>query len=88
MKLVDCWLMMELENLPTRFEYYEILIYTKYISGCQDVKVLNHQELGLSGFQFKDFETSALRLNHQQLVTEVLTQLAFFKPNPKLVKQS
>eukprot|EP00439_Symbiodinium_sp_Y106_P040398 s4546_g4.t4 len=26
-------------------------------------------------------------LNHQQLVTEVLTQLAFFKPNPKLVKQ-
>eukprot|EP00933_Yihiella_yeosuensis_P082230 TRINITY_DN96019_c0_g1_i1.p1 TRINITY_DN96019_c0_g1~~TRINITY_DN96019_c0_g1_i1.p1 ORF type:complete len:754 (-),score=158.91 TRINITY_DN96019_c0_g1_i1:130-2391(-) len=26
-------------------------------------------------------------LNHQQLVSEVLTQLAFFKPNPKLVKQ-
>jgi len=26
-------------------------------------------------------------LNHQQLVTEVLTQLAFFKPNPKLIKQ-
>jgi cullin 1 len=27
------------------------------------------------------------QLNHQQLVTEVLTQLAFFKPNPKLIKQ-
>eukprot|EP00931_Biecheleriopsis_adriatica_P086206 TRINITY_DN60919_c0_g1_i1.p1 TRINITY_DN60919_c0_g1~~TRINITY_DN60919_c0_g1_i1.p1 ORF type:complete len:756 (+),score=201.17 TRINITY_DN60919_c0_g1_i1:113-2380(+) len=26
-------------------------------------------------------------LNHQQLVTEVLTQLNVFKPNPKLVKQ-
>jgi len=26
-------------------------------------------------------------LSHQQLVTEVLTQLAFFKPNPKLIKQ-
>lgn len=26
-------------------------------------------------------------LNHQQLVTEVLTQLAFFKPIPKLIKQ-
>jgi len=26
-------------------------------------------------------------LNHQQLVTEVLSQLAFFKPNPKLIKQ-
>merc|ERR1712157_215056 len=27
------------------------------------------------------------QLNHQQLVTEVLTQLAFFRPNPKLIKQ-
>eukprot|EP00929_Paragymnodinium_shiwhaense_P111801 TRINITY_DN80084_c0_g1_i1.p1 TRINITY_DN80084_c0_g1~~TRINITY_DN80084_c0_g1_i1.p1 ORF type:complete len:756 (+),score=239.54 TRINITY_DN80084_c0_g1_i1:109-2376(+) len=27
------------------------------------------------------------QLNHQQLVSEVLTQLAFFKPNPKLIKQ-
>jgi len=27
------------------------------------------------------------QLNHSQLVTEVLTQLAFFKPNPKLIKQ-
>lgn len=27
------------------------------------------------------------KLTHQQLVTEVLTQLAFFKPNPKLIKQ-
>mmetsp|Transcript_25222 Transcript_25222/g.64092 ORF Transcript_25222/g.64092 Transcript_25222/m.64092 type:complete len:755 (+) Transcript_25222:109-2373(+) len=27
------------------------------------------------------------QLSHQQLVTEVLTQLAFFKPNPKLIKQ-
>lgn len=27
------------------------------------------------------------QLKHQQLVTEVLTQLAFFKPNPKLIKQ-
>lgn len=27
------------------------------------------------------------QLNHQHLVTEVLTQLAFFKPNPKLIKQ-
>jgi len=27
------------------------------------------------------------QLNHQGLVTEVLTQLAFFKPNPKLIKQ-
>mmetsp|Transcript_6209 Transcript_6209/g.14851 ORF Transcript_6209/g.14851 Transcript_6209/m.14851 type:complete len:754 (+) Transcript_6209:67-2328(+) len=26
-------------------------------------------------------------LSHQQLITEVLTQLAFFKPNPKLIKQ-
>jgi cullin 1 len=26
-------------------------------------------------------------LNHQQLITEVLSQLAFFKPNPKLIKQ-
>lgn len=26
-------------------------------------------------------------LSHQQLVTEVLSQLAFFKPNPKLIKQ-
>eukprot|EP00747_Dinoflagellata_sp_TGD_P103439 gnl/TRDRNA2_/TRDRNA2_168962_c0_seq1.p1 gnl/TRDRNA2_/TRDRNA2_168962_c0~~gnl/TRDRNA2_/TRDRNA2_168962_c0_seq1.p1 ORF type:complete len:753 (-),score=178.87 gnl/TRDRNA2_/TRDRNA2_168962_c0_seq1:182-2440(-) len=26
-------------------------------------------------------------LSHQLLVTEVLTQLAFFKPNPKLIKQ-
>mmetsp|Transcript_46037 Transcript_46037/g.80964 ORF Transcript_46037/g.80964 Transcript_46037/m.80964 type:complete len:754 (-) Transcript_46037:143-2404(-) len=26
-------------------------------------------------------------LNHQQLITEVLAQLAFFKPNPKLIKQ-
>jgi len=26
-------------------------------------------------------------LSHQQLVTEVLAQLAFFKPNPKLIKQ-
>merc|ERR1719203_1613787 len=26
-------------------------------------------------------------LSHQQLVTEVLTQLNFFKPNPKLIKQ-
>jgi len=27
------------------------------------------------------------QLSHQQLVTEVLTQLSFFKPNPKLIKQ-
>merc|ERR1719240_1398902 len=27
------------------------------------------------------------QLLHQQLVTEVFTQLAFFKPNPKLIKQ-
>lgn len=27
------------------------------------------------------------QLSHQQLVSEVLNQLAFFKPNPKLVKQ-
>jgi len=27
------------------------------------------------------------QLSHQQLVSEVLTQLAFFKPNPKLIKQ-
>merc|ERR1719326_699661 len=27
------------------------------------------------------------QLAHQQLITEVLTQLAFFKPNPKLIKQ-
>jgi len=27
------------------------------------------------------------QLSHQQLVTEVLSQLAFFKPNPKLIKQ-
>jgi len=27
------------------------------------------------------------QLTHQQLLTEVLTQLAFFKPNPKLIKQ-
>ena len=26
-------------------------------------------------------------LKHQQLVTEVLSQLAFFKPNPKVVKR-
>jgi cullin 1 len=26
-------------------------------------------------------------LSHQQLVTEVLSQLAFFRPNPKLIKQ-
>eukprot|EP00435_Cladocopium_sp_Y103_P068811 s9_g32.t1 len=34
-----------------------------------------------------DGSVDSSRLNHQQLVTEVLTQLAFFKPNPKLVKQ-
>jgi cullin 1 len=27
------------------------------------------------------------QLTHQQLVSEVLTQLAFFKPNPKVIKQ-
>eukprot|EP00927_Polykrikos_kofoidii_P041123 TRINITY_DN3503_c0_g2_i1.p1 TRINITY_DN3503_c0_g2~~TRINITY_DN3503_c0_g2_i1.p1 ORF type:complete len:760 (+),score=180.57 TRINITY_DN3503_c0_g2_i1:98-2377(+) len=27
------------------------------------------------------------QLNHQQLVAEVITQLAFFKPEPKLIKQ-
>eukprot|EP00927_Polykrikos_kofoidii_P041122 TRINITY_DN3503_c0_g1_i1.p1 TRINITY_DN3503_c0_g1~~TRINITY_DN3503_c0_g1_i1.p1 ORF type:complete len:754 (+),score=150.57 TRINITY_DN3503_c0_g1_i1:98-2359(+) len=27
------------------------------------------------------------QLNHQHLMAEVLTQLAFFKPNPKLIKQ-
>jgi len=27
------------------------------------------------------------QLSHQQLVSEVLTQLAFFKPSPKLIKQ-
>jgi len=26
-------------------------------------------------------------LGHQQLVTEVLQQLSFFRPNPKVVKQ-
>merc|ERR1711904_407811 len=26
-------------------------------------------------------------LNHQQLVSEVLTQLAFFRPSPKTIKQ-
>jgi len=27
------------------------------------------------------------QLTHQQLVSEVLLQLAFFKPNPKVIKQ-